>query len=139
LADFLELRADPRQAIYLSICLISLSLLPARAMNVSARTRHMITTPQPLIEQQLARLERLRNSTTRQELAAINGDRKILVCHASRTSRCGIRAALEGRVDALANLTGDNGVTWAPRAADGCRMGDWTIRFTGRTQPLVAK
>jgi hypothetical protein len=97
----------------------------------------MITTPQPLTEQQVARLERLRNHATRHELAAINGDRKILVCYASRTSRRGILAALEGRkerVDALVKLTGDNGITWCTHAADGGRMCDWTIRFTGRTQ-----
>jgi hypothetical protein len=89
----------------------------------------MTTAAQPLTEQQIARLERLRNRTTLHELAAINTDRKILVCYASRSSRSGIRAALEGReerVDAVVKLTGDNGATWAPRAADGCRMGDWT-------------
>jgi hypothetical protein len=90
-----------------TIWLILLSFLPTRAMNVSARTRHMITTHQPLTEQQVARLERLRNRTTRHELAAINGDRKILVCYASRMSRSGILAALKGRearVDALVKL-----------------------------------
>jgi hypothetical protein len=71
----------------------------------------MITTPQPLTEQRIARLKRLRNRTTRDGLAAINGDRKILVCRASRTSRRGILTSLEVFVDALVKLTGNNGVT----------------------------
>jgi hypothetical protein len=37
-------------------------------------------------------------------------------------------------VDALVKLTGNNGVRRATRASDGCRMGDRSSRFTGRTQ-----
>jgi hypothetical protein len=61
----------------------------------------MITTTQPLTELRIARLERLRYRATRHELATINGDRKILVCYASRMSRRGIRAALEGRKERI--------------------------------------
>jgi hypothetical protein len=88
----------------------------------------MITTPQPLTEQRIARLKRLRNRTGH-ELGDINGDRRILVCHASRTSRRGILAAPEVRVEGLVKLTGDSGVTSATRAADGRWIGDWSIRF----------
>lgn len=45
-----------------------------------------------------------------------------------------IVAAVDRLHDAFVKPTGDNGITWATRAADGGRMGAWTIRFTGRTQ-----
>jgi hypothetical protein len=44
-------------------------------------------------------------------------------------SRRGILAALEVRIAELVKLTGDSGVTWATRAADGRWIGDWSIRF----------
>ena len=79
----------------------------------------MTGTAQLRTEQQIARLERLRNRKTRHELAAINGDRKILVCYASTTSRRGILAALKGRearVDALVKLTGETTASRGPHA-----------------------
>jgi hypothetical protein len=79
LADFIELYAGQR-------------------VQSSCRKQTSVTiTPQPLTKQQVAYLKRLRNRT-RNEIFAINGDRKILVYYASKMSRRGILTAFEVRV-----------------------------------------
>jgi hypothetical protein len=80
LTDFIEVHADQR------------------AQSRFRKQTGPTSPPQPLREQQVARRERLRNRTTRREIAAINGDRKILVYYASKMSRRGILAAFEVRV-----------------------------------------
>jgi hypothetical protein len=80
------------------------------------------------------RLERLKYYATRYELIAQNGNRRILVCYTSQTSRSGILSALRERAQDMARLTGADSVEFAPRAKDGATMGDWTIRLSGRTQ-----
>ncbi len=52
-------------------------------------------------EQKLAALH---NRATRYELAAVNGDRRILVAYTSRQGRMGILKACQGRADAMIAL-----------------------------------
>jgi hypothetical protein len=81
------------------------------------------------------RLQRLQNRHTLYELVASHPDgRRFLVAYCGRRGRRGIFTALAGRAAAMTALTGDDGIKFAARAADGGTMGAWTIRFSGRTQ-----
>lgn len=82
------------------------------------------------------KLARLKNYHTRYELVATSRDRKVLIGYTTRTNRRGIDALVceENRVHAIVKLTGTETIHFAKRAADGATMGDWTIRFSGRTQ-----
>lgn len=85
----------------------------------------------------LERLERIKNRQTAYELTITHPDgRKFLVCYSCRQGREAIFDAVsnEDRVAAIVKLTGDGDIHFAPRAADGATMGDWSIRFSGRTQ-----
>lgn len=68
------------------------------------------------------------------ELAAIRGDQRILIAYCGRRGRGGILAACRKRGAALVALTGAESIGFASQAADGATMGEWGIRFTGRTQ-----
>jgi hypothetical protein len=81
-----------------------------------------------------ARLDRLKNYATRYELAATRGDRSILICYASNRSRNAIFRYIQWKADPLTKLTGTTRVDFKTKAADGFMMGEWAIRFTGRTQ-----
>ena len=87
-----------------------------------------------------AKLSRLKNYSTRYELVASRGtgpDREsYLIAYTSRNNRQGLWAAVtqESRVHKLIALTGDKEIHFAKRAGDGATMGEWTIRFSGRTQ-----
>jgi len=85
-------------------------------------------------EQQVARLGRLRNRTTRRELAAINRgsqdpalprEQDVAPRNPDLTRSARRRTRQADR---------QHGVRRATRASDGCRMGDRSSRFTGRTQ-----
>jgi hypothetical protein len=80
------------------------------------------------------RLDRLKNRRTLYELAAVLADRKVLVAYCGRRGRSGLWHACVKRGPELAALCGTDRLTFATRAGDGATMGDWTIRFTGRTQ-----
>jgi len=82
----------------------------------------------------LERLERLKNYRTRYELAAIRGDQKILISYTSRPNRRGIWDSLYARAAAVVALTGVDIAKPAGKSSKGLIMGDWSIRFTGRTQ-----
>jgi len=86
--------------------------------------------------EQTAQLERLtaQRLATRYELAAINGEKRILVAYCSRNNRSGLRAACSKCAQALVALTGTDMIYPNGKSADGCKMADWIIRFTGRTQ-----
>lgn len=87
-----------------------------------------------------SKLSRLKHYATRYELVASRGtgpDREsYLIAYTSRNNRRGLWAAItdSNRVDKLVKLTGSKSIDFGKRAADGGTMGDWTIRFSGRTQ-----
>lgn len=82
------------------------------------------------------KLDRLKNYHTRYELVATSGDRKVLLGYTTRNNRRGLWAVVtdESRVQAVIKLVGTESIHFAKRAADGATMGEWTIRFSGRTQ-----
>jgi len=68
--------------------------------------------------------------------------RRYLVCYTSRKGRTDLWHAVtgdnhEGRRDCLIELTGSDRITFAKPARNGATMGvdgEWSIRFSGRTQ-----
>ena len=84
--------------------------------------------------ERLVRLARLTNRGTYYELAAILGDQRRLVAYTQRRSRSGMLAACRNRAVLLIALTGAENLQFGKRTVDGATMGDWQIRFTGRTE-----
>ena len=68
------------------------------------------------------------------ELAIEKGDRRFLVMYTSNRSRRLLLDSCRKHGEKLVALTGADELTLAKRAGDGATMGDWRIRWTGRTQ-----
>lgn len=70
------------------------------------------------------------------ELAAIHPDgRRYLLAYCRIKSRSSLwdTVTSENRVHHIVALVGTKSIDFAQRAADGATMGEWSIRFTGRT------
>lgn len=80
-----------------------------------------------------SRLAALQNRATRYELVATDGTRTVLAGY-TRKGRRGLLSMLAAHANDWEALTGDTGLTWAKKAADGATMGAWKIKFSGRTQ-----
>jgi hypothetical protein len=82
-----------------------------------------------------SRLLRLKNRRTRYELVAEHPDgRRLLVRYTSRLGRRGLFDALQQDSARLCAVLGADAIHFGTRAGDGGTMGEWKIRFTGRTQ-----
>lgn len=83
-------------------------------------------------QEQLARIARY---STKYELAATNNTtgEKVLVGY-TRKGRNGLFASITRHADAAVRFFGCEAITFAKRAADGATMGEWSIKFSGRTQ-----
>jgi hypothetical protein len=68
------------------------------------------------------------------ELAAENGDQRYLIMYTSNKSRRMLLDCAREHGERLVPLTGHENIVFAKRAADGATMGEWRIRWTGRTQ-----
>lgn len=81
------------------------------------------------------RLERLRNRATLYELAISRGDTAYLVAYCRKGQR-GIWDAITSkhRVHHVVALAGTQTLHFAKRASDGGTIGEWSVRFTGRTE-----
>ena len=79
-------------------------------------------------------LNKIHGRPTLYELAAIKGEQSILVAYCGNRTRRMILRACRERAEALVALTGDKSIGFSRRAAEGATMGEWSIRFTGRTQ-----
>jgi len=88
-----------------------------------------------LTNEQIIKLARLKNYSTRYELVAYgpNGE-KILVCYTPRKSLRGVIDAIRSRWEECERMAGTDQCYTQKRAEDGCKMGAWVIRFSGRTQ-----
>jgi hypothetical protein len=82
------------------------------------------------------RLERLRNRATLYELAMTRGEECILVAYSRLKGRRDIfnLVTADHRVGPIMARTGADHIEFARRTADGATMGEWAIRFTGRTE-----
>jgi TnpA family transposase len=81
-----------------------------------------------------AKLARLKNYATRYELAMTRGSESYLVTYATSRSRGTIFKAVARFGPKVVALTGDEELHFARKSADGATTGEWTIRYTGRTQ-----
>lgn len=67
------------------------------------------------------------------ELAIENGDQRILLAYCINRSRRILWKVARQHGIRLVALTGAENIVFAKRAGDGATMGDWRIRWTGRT------
>lgn len=78
------------------------------------------------------RLRRIHNRRTLYEIIIEKGEERYLVQYASK-SRNAILRGLRRHGEAIAARFGDT-VTFARRSADGAYVGDWHVRYSGRTE-----
>jgi hypothetical protein len=78
------------------------------------------------------KLARIAKRGTLYELAISKGTTSYLICY-SPMSRSMLMKALRKQPHELIALTGSETFDLAKRAADGATMGEWKIRWTGRT------
>lgn len=82
------------------------------------------------------KLGRLRNRPTLYELAMVRGDEKILVAYVQRKGRRDLWKAITNpkRIRKIVAKAGTEEITFRKKAGDGGQMGEWSLRFTGRTE-----
>ena len=82
------------------------------------------------------RLAHLRNRATRYEITAKGPDGEFLVGYTARKTRRGMLEVMRMYHGNLIHLCDTNEMTVPShfKAKDGIVMGDWTIKFSGRTQ-----
>ena len=68
------------------------------------------------------------------ELIIENGDQRILLSYTDRQTRRMLYTILCQHRDRLRTLTGVIDVAFAKRASDGATIGEWRVRWSGRTQ-----
>ena len=94
-------------------------------------------TPAPLTPTQLQRLARLHNRQTLYEVAAIKGDRKVLIAYAGRRSLAGLVACFRSRTEKIVrglDIPEYELPCYIGKASDGILFFGWQICFTGRTE-----
>jgi hypothetical protein len=82
-----------------------------------------------------AKLERIHNRTTKYEVTATRDGRTVLLGY-TRKGRRGMDSLIcsdDGRRDAIVKVLGTNRITYDKKASQGAVMGEWTIKFSGRT------
>ena len=85
-------------------------------------------------EQKLARIH---NRATAYEVVAVRGDEQILIGYTTQHSRSGLLGMCRKngeRVIARLMLSTDSMLVPGKKASDGFALGDWQVRFSGRTQ-----
>lgn len=81
------------------------------------------------------KLAHLHGRLTRYELTGTNGTRTILICYSVRRGRHTLLEALRQHGAIVLALVGrDANFAWERPASRGARLGEWTFRFSGRTQ-----
>ncbi len=93
--------------------------------------------PALAMENTLDRLERLQNQPTRYELVLERGDTRIRICYSMRTGRHSLLTACQKHGQTLVDYIGMDDkaqMVFLKPASRGAQIGEWSIRFTGRTQ-----
>jgi hypothetical protein len=85
------------------------------------------------------RLERLKNRSTLYECIAVNGERTVLLFYGDKNQagfRRWLRRDNQSYAQRLVDLTGSKTIDWADKPFRGTigTIGEWTIKFSGRTQ-----
>jgi hypothetical protein len=68
------------------------------------------------------------------ELVIERDEQRYLIMYCGNRSRRMLLDSCRKHGDKLASLSGAQELQFAPRAGEGATIGDWTIRWTGRTQ-----
>ena len=74
------------------------------------------------------------STPTRYELTLSNGTTTYLVCYSMRKSRSSLYHIACKWADRIKKVTGTVEIIFAQTVAGGGRLGDWTLKFSGRTQ-----
>jgi hypothetical protein len=85
----------------------------------------------------MEKLKRLHRGPTRYELIAECGENRVLIAYSMRTGRHSLLTACQKHGQALIAMIGmdDNArIEFLKPASRGAKIGDWSIRFSGRTQ-----
>jgi len=88
-------------------------------------------------ELQAKKLERIKHYATRYELVATNkvSGQKLLVGYCAKGRNGLFKMVAKNGEDAVKYFgNGVDNIHFAKKAADGATMGDWVIKFSGRTQ-----
>ena len=85
----------------------------------------------------IEKLERIKNRTTKYELVAVNKTtgQKLLVGD-TRKGRAGLFAMVQKNAADAVRIFGNgvDNIEFGTKVSDGATMGDWVIKFSGRTQ-----
>ncbi len=90
-----------------------------------------------LTQEQTNKLTRIQRYATRYELAAVHTEngKRVLIGYTQKTRPGLFKMVEKNAVDAVRLLAdGVDLIHFEKRAADGAKMGKWSIQFTGRTQ-----
>lgn len=110
--------------------------------RASKQSGFLKLSPQPLLNlkpyfmnaQLIAKLARIQNRDTRYEVRATNGSQSVLVGYTPRKGRAGIHSIVTKHAEAITRFMDADSIYFERRAADGAKMGNWKINFSGRTQ-----
>jgi hypothetical protein len=81
------------------------------------------------------KVTRLLNYPTKYEITLSCGAQTYLVAYSGRKSKQGLISAIRGRgLDILAITKLDESAAFTFTSATSAQLGDWVVRFTGRTQ-----
>ena len=81
----------------------------------------------------LAKLERIKNYSTRYEMVMTDGDVTLLVCYTPRRNRAGFLDAIRSRGLSIKNITQSEAFDLEKDLS--ARLGNgWIVKFSGRTQ-----
>lgn len=85
-----------------------------------------------MTESQTAKLEAIKNRATRYELVLERGAERFRLCYTSRKNRRGMIDAIFRNGKELGAFSGSQDVRFGHGAT--AQLGDWAVRFSGRTQ-----
>lgn len=81
------------------------------------------------------KLARIKNRHTAYELALIKGEERILVGYSVSRSRGTLSRMVSKHGPAIVTLPGaEDKITFAKKASEGAVIGEWLVKYTGRTQ-----
>lgn len=85
-----------------------------------------------MTESQAVKLEAIKNRATRYELILERGAERLRLCYTSRKNRRGMIDAIFRNGKELGSFSGSQEVRFGNGAT--AQLGDWAVRFSGRTQ-----
>lgn len=89
-----------------------------------------------MTEEQQRRLQRLKNYATAYEIEIRHSTdgRVHRICYSARHSRRGLLNAIQTAAEHIVKVTGTDNMYIEKKASDGVKIGDWRVKFSGRTE-----